>query len=45
MFRIFKMFVHNVKAYVHDAIQLFKGTNHEQVKPNLMFSIIGFKEY
>ncbi|SCM13145.1 hypothetical protein [Bacillus wiedmannii] len=36
MFRIFKMFAHDVKAYVHDAIQLFKGTNHKQVIPTLI---------
>ncbi|BAR81204.1 uncharacterized protein KNN_00327 [Bacillus thuringiensis serovar tolworthi] len=36
MFRIFKMFAHDVKTYVHDAIQLFKGTNHEQVIPTLI---------
>ncbi|WP_240687580.1 hypothetical protein [Bacillus sp. SYJ] len=36
MFRIFKMFAHDVKAYVHDAIQLFKGTNHKQVMPTLI---------
>lgn len=30
------MLVHDVKVFSHDVIQLFKGTNHEQVKPTLI---------
>lgn len=30
------MFVHDVKVLSHDAIQLFKGTNHKQVIPTLI---------
>lgn len=33
MFGIFKMFAHDVKVLFQQTIQLFKGTNHEQVKP------------
>ncbi|WP_255265676.1 hypothetical protein [Bacillus cereus] len=36
MFRIFKMFAHDIKTYVHDVIQLFKGTNRKQAIPTLI---------
>lgn len=32
MFKVFKMFAHDVKAYVHDVIRLFKEWNHEKEK-------------
>ncbi|EPZ0458942.1 hypothetical protein ACXI9T_004209 [Bacillus paranthracis] len=32
MFRIFKMFAHDVKVLSHDVIQVFKGWNHENEK-------------
>lgn len=36
MFRIFKMFAHDVKVLSHDVIQVLKGTNHKQVMPTLI---------
>ncbi|WP_263704469.1 hypothetical protein [Bacillus thuringiensis] len=36
MFRIFKMFAHDVKVLSHDVIQVLKGTNHKQVIPTLI---------
>ncbi|HDR7220364.1 hypothetical protein [Bacillus cereus] len=32
MFRLFKMFAHDVKVLSHDVIQVFKGWNHEKEK-------------